>query len=173
MLLVFILVIILLIVIFILSCNIKLYITINNSGYKITVYFFILKKLCIYKSNLNSLSQNFKFKKNKSIGNRRSWIKYIRKLNVRADKIYSKIYISTSEVQSTAILTGILDSIIGVIISYLNVKITKDKFFYKVIPIYSSNKVLYIKIKCIFSSSLVHIISTFIRTKIGDVRNGR
>ena len=97
----------------------------------------------------------------------------IRKLNIRADYIYAKIYLGTSEVQSTAIITGILNSIIGIIISGLNIKITKDNFRYEVIPVYTSNIVFNLKIKCIFSSSLVHIISTFIKKKIGDVRNGR
>lgn len=173
MLLVFIFVVLLLIVILIVSCVIKFYITINDNGYKITICFFIFEKICIYKSNLNSLIKRFKKSKSRSMKDIKTNLKIIRKLNVKADKIYSKIYICTSEVQSTAIITGILNSIIGITFSGLNIKITKDNFIYKVIPIYSNKKVLHIKIKCIFSSSLVHIISTFIRTKIGDVRNGR
>ncbi len=173
MLLVFIFVLLLLIVILIFSCDIKLYITICDSGYKVTICFCILEKICIYKGDLNSLTKRLNKNKPKAIFNLKSVIRLIRRLNIIADKIYAKIYIGTSEVQSTAIITGILNSIIGIIISGLNVKITKDNLKYRVFPIYSSKKVFHVKIKCIFSIGLVHIISTFIKKKIGDVRNGR
>ena len=173
MLLVFIFLIISLIIISFLLCSIKLYITICDSGYKVTICFCILEKICIYKGDLNSLTKRLNKNKPKTIVDLKSVIRLIRRLNIIADKIYAKIYIGTSEVQSTAIITGILNSIIGIIISGLNVKITKDNLKYKVIPIYSSKKVFHVKIKCIFSIGLVHIISTFIKKKIGDVRNGR
>ena len=173
MLLVFIFFTIVSLIIFLFFSSIKIYITISDSGYKVTICVFILKKIRIYKHDLNLSAKGLKKNKSKAIVDKKNVINYIRKLNIRADHIYAKIYVGTSEVQSTAIVAGILNSIIGIFISCLNIKITKENCKYKVIPIYSSNIVFHLKIKCIFSTSLVHIISTFMKKKIGDVRNGR
>lgn len=172
MLLVFIFVIIFFIIVFILSCNIKLNISISDRGYRIMIYVFIFRKFCIYRINSNQLLKRIN-KKSYKIGDSKFILKFIKNLNIRADKLYAKLYVSTAEVQSTALISGILNNIITFLLLSLNVKITKNKIKYKVIPIYSSKKIFHVKFKCIFSISLVHIISTFIRTKIGDEINGR
>lgn len=172
MLLVFIFVIIFFIIVFILSSNIKVNIAISDNGYRIMIYVFIFRKFCIYRINSNQLLKRIN-KKSYKIGDSKFILKFIKNLNIRADKLYAKLYVSTAEVQSTALISGILNNIITFLLVSLNVKITKNKIKYKVVPIYSNKKVFHIKIKCIFSTSLVHIISTLIRIKIGDEMNGR
>lgn len=172
MLLVFIFVIIFFIIVSILSCNIKLNISISDRGYRIMIYVFVFRKFCIYRINSNQLFKRIK-KKSYKIGDSKFILKLIKNLNIRADKLYARFYISTAEVQSTALISGLLNNIITFLLVSLNIKITKNKIKYKVTPIYSKKKVFNIKIKCIFSISLVHIISTFIRIKIGDEINGR
>ena len=173
MLLVFIFFIAMLIIRAILSCNIKLNIIINDSGHKIIISALIFEKICIFKTDFYSLLKRIKSRKSRWRLKKKEIFNVIRNLNVRADEINARILIGTSEVQSTAIISGLVNTFIGIIFSSLKIKINKDNFKYKVIPIYSNKNVFHIKIKCIFSFSLVNIINTFIKLKIGDVKHGR
>lgn len=167
MLLVFIFIILVLLLILfgaIYSCNIRLNIIINNNGYKIVILVYIFGKICVYKTDFNTLTKRFSKKKHpKWMRNKKFIIKFIKGLDIKADKIDISAFISTTEVEPTAIFSGVLNSLIGIIIAYLNIHINKDDFKYKVVPVYSNKKVFYVKIKCIICLDLVHIISTINR----------
>ena len=76
--------------------------------------------------------------------------------NIDIKEIDLQLQIGTQDAGLTAILTGIISALLGIILR-------KPK--YEVIPIYSNNNVLKIKLKCIISIYLMQYIYSFIFKK--------
>ncbi len=81
------------------------------------------------------------------------------------EELYLKTDICTTDAICTSYLVALLSSIIAVGIELSQLKINPKKFYFKINPIYTDKKVLNIKLKCIISTNLVHIILIFFRSK--------
>ena len=74
-------------------------------------------------------------------------------------KFYLKIDISTTDCILTSYTVFILSNIIAFFIKFTNVKINLKNFKYMINPLYVNQKILDIKLDCIITTNLVHIIS--------------
>ena len=79
------------------------------------------------------------------------------KLNLK--KLDLKIDISTTDCILTSYTVFILSNIIAFFIKFTNVKINLKNFKYMINPLYVNQKILNIKLDCIITTNLVHIIS--------------
>ena len=79
-------------------------------------------------------------------------------LNI-SKKLDLKIDISTTDCILTSYTVFILSNIIAFFIKFTNVKINLKNFKYMINPLYVNQKILNIKLDCIITTNLVHIIS--------------
>lgn len=165
MLLVFIFVVILLVIIgAIISCNIKLNIYANNNGNKIGVLVYIYGKICILKLDIYKITKKMKKGKIPEWAKDKSFIiKLIRAINLKADDLKIKIKMGLTDASATAVLAGITESVIYVVVTILNVKVNNKEYYLNVIPDYSDHYVFDLKLKCIINLNLLHTINTIYR----------
>lgn len=147
----------------IITCNVKLNIYANSKGSKAVVSVFIYNKICILKTDVSKISK--KMDKNKIpewAKDKLFIIKTIRAIKVKADILKIKIKIGTTDAGATAVLVGIIESIVSAAITILNinVNVNSSKYYLKVIPDYSNKYVFALKLKCIINFNLLHTIST-------------
>ena len=166
-----------------LNINYKKHIQVN-SNYKITIKLCLFKKITIIKriinrqkidnSKINSKIKNInlgmimkKEKVNTDV------IKIIIKDMIEIVKIKLNIQIGTKDAGVTAVLVGIVSSIISIVFR-MKIENIKDQYF-KIRPIYNNENVLNIGIDGIFTIKLIHIINIIyilIKGK-GDDKNAK
>ena len=135
-----------------------------NKDSKIYVYLLLLNKIKVFKTNilkdgnskikLEKKDLDLIFFKNKDF--RIDYLELQKNRNIDIKEIDLQLQIGTQDAGLTAILTGIISALLGIILR-------KPK--YEVIPIYSNNNVLKIKLKCIISIYLMQYIYSFIFKK--------
>ena len=135
-----------------------------NKDSKIYVYLLLLNKIKIFKTNilkdgnskikLEKRDLDLIFLKNKDF--RIDYLELWKNRNIDIKEIDLQLQIGTQDAGLTAILTGIISALLG---------ITLRKPKYEVIPIYSNNNILKIKLKCIISIYLMQYIYSFIFKK--------
>ena len=120
---------------------------------------FLLRKFLkvdLTKTELHNRNLDIKFIKNKDIN-----IDYKDLLpDVEIEHINLHAQIGTEDAALTALLTGSISAILGIILK-------KPK--YEVIPIYSNKNLLKIKLDCIISAHLMQYIYKLIANKIKDL----
>ena len=139
-----------------------------NKDSKIFIYILIFKKIKLFKKNIRNIDkQKIKFQNRdldiKFFKDRDVKIDYkdlLQKLDIYFDKIDLNVQLGTQDAALTAILTGIIASILGIII-----KKTK----YQIIPIYANRNFLKIKLDCIFSVHLTQYIYKIISNKVKNL----
>lgn len=158
------LLIILLLIAAILSCNVKIIIEANNKGHIIYACLYVFKFICLYKTDISKINHKMK---NKNTLDKKRIIRIIRYLKLHLEELNIKIHIGANDSCITAILTGIINSVVYNIFSFFNLRINvkKNNFYISIIPVFENKKVLNIKFRCIISINLVHIISTIYRCK--------
>jgi len=138
-----------------------------NKESKIFVYLLIFKKIKLFKRDVKN--QKIKFRNKdidlKLIKNNDLKIDYrqlFQRANIYFDKINLNVQLGTEDAAITAILTGIISTVIGVIVQ-------KPK--YEIIPIYSNRNFIKIKLDCIISVHLMQYIYKLVSNKIKDLGN--
>lgn len=135
-----------------------------NKDSKIYVYLLLLNKIKVFKKNIKEIDFSkiklenkdidIHFLKNKDL--KINYLELWKNIDIDVKKIDLQLQIGTQDAALTAILTGIISALLG---------ITLRKPKYEVIPIYSNNNVLKIKLKCIISIYLMQYIYSFIFKK--------
>lgn len=157
------------IIVLIATTELRLCVSIKDMGFKSYLKIYVLKSILITKIDLTKKRK--KYIKNKRIRkkfknlskNKTKFIKEIYfvlkdvKLNLK--KLDFKIDISTTDCILTLYTVFILSNIIAFFIKFTNVKINLKNFKYMINPLYVNQKILNIKLDCIITTNLVHIIS--------------
>ena len=139
-----------------------------NKESKIYVYLLIFGKIKLFRKNAKNMKPpNFKIKNTdidiKVLKGKDLVINYVEMLkSIKIDikKIDVNMQIGTQDAAITAILTGIISSMLGIIIK-------KPK--YEIIPIYSNKDFIKIKLEGIFSIYLMQYIYKCIFAHLGSV----
>ena len=140
-----------------------------NSKCKITVKFYILKKIKylklditknkiekkLMKKNIERLKEKIEKDKNKFDIR---LLSDLGKLAIKFKKIDLKINFGLDDAAANAIMVGVLASGISVIIGYLTTKKVIEQNHWKIMPIYQNKNVLNIDLNCIISFKVIHII---------------
>ena len=157
------------IIVLIATTELRLCVYIKDMSFKSYLKIYVLKSILIAKIDLTKKRK--KYIKNKRIRkkfknlskNKTKFIKEIYfvlkdvKLNLK--KLDFKIDISTTDCILTSYTVFILSNIIAFFIKFTNVKINLKNFKYMINPLYVNQKILNIKLDCIITTNLVHIIS--------------
>lgn len=128
-----------------------------NKDYKIYLYFIIFKKLKIFKKNLKKInlknikieSKNIDIKILKNKDFKINYLELIKNVKIETKQIDLQIQVGTEDAALTAIVTGIISSILGIILK-------KPK--YEVNPIYNNKNIFKIKLEGIFTIYMMHYI---------------
>ena len=86
-------------------------------------------------------------------------IKALNELKIRTNKLNLYIKFDTKETAITAFLTAIISTLISIVLSRTTTKYEKEKYNYKVEPIFCTQNLFKICIDCIISLKMVHIIN--------------
>lgn len=125
-----------------------------NNDKKIYLYILIFGKIKLFKRKLDI--KNIKFR-NKNL--RIDYKPLLQNMKVNVKKIDLTVQLGTQDAALTAILVGIITTVVGVILR-------KPK--YEIIPIYSNKNFLKIKLDGIFSVHLMQYIYIIISKKIKE-----
>lgn len=157
------------IIVLIATTELRLCISIKDMNFKSYLKVYILKSILIAKIDLTKKRK--KYIKNKRIQkqfknlskNKTKFIKEIylilKDIKLNLKKLDLKIDISTTDCILTSYVVFILSNIIAFFIKFTNVKINLKNFKYMINPLYVNQKILNIKLDCIITTNLVHIIS--------------
>ena len=139
---------------------------INEDG-KIYVYLLLFNKIKLFRKNVRNIPMkdvkfetsdfDIKIFKNKDI--KINYLELIQNINIDIKNIDLNVNIGTEDAGITAILVGILDGILGIIIK-------KPK--YQILPIYANRNLLKINLNGIFTIYLMHYIYKFIKNNIKE-----
>lgn len=138
-----------------------------NEESKIYIFLVLFKKIKLFKKDIKNINlKNIKFQNKdidiKFLKNKDIQLNYRDILqNIEINKIDLYMQVGTQDAAVTAILTGIIAGILGVIIR-------KPK--YEVIPIYSNKNFLKINLNCIISFYLMQYIYKLISNKIENLK---
>ena len=124
---------------------IKLKINKINKAKNSTFY----KKVILNKIRKINETQSFKI----------SDIKALNELKIKTDKLNLYIKFDTKETTVTAFLTAIISTLISIVLSRTTTKYEKEKYRYKVEPVFCTQNLFKICIDCIISLKMVHIIN--------------
>ena len=86
-------------------------------------------------------------------------IKLLEKLNIKISKFKLYAILGLQSPIITAFLIAFLSSSIGIILSNLTKKWTKENYKYDIQPIYNNQNLYKIKLNCIIELKIVHIIN--------------
>ncbi len=166
---------IVIIIIVIMTAKVKIYLSVNNKNFKISIKIYILKNICIAKINPRKNKKRKKIKKAQKQKIKKVILKIIEKGNIYLEKLNLRIDICTSDPILTSYLVGAISNAVIFFIRRNNIKKDLKNCSYQIKPIYDNKKIFNIKFSSIISVNLVHII-TIICKKIIEWRcdqNGR
>lgn len=126
-----------------------------NKHSKIYVYLLIFNKIKLFKKNIKNINMKKMRFQNKDF--KINYKELIQNIDIDIKQIDLNIQLGTQDAALTAILTGIIAAGLGMILR-------KPK--YEIIPIYSNENFLKIKLECIFSVYLMQYIYKLIFNKI-------
>ena len=144
------------IIVLIATTELRLCVSIKDMSFKSYLKIYVLKSILIAKIDLTKKRKKYIKNKTKFIKEIYFVLKYV-KLNLK--KLDFKIDISTTDCILTSYTVFILSNIIAFFIKFTNVKINLKNFKYMINPLYVNQKILNIKLDCIITTNLVHIIS--------------
>ena len=156
------------IIVLIATTELRLCVSIKDMSFKSYLKIYVLKSILIAKIDLTKKRK--KYIKNKRIRKKfknlsKNKTKFIKKIyfvlkdvKLNLKKLDFKIDISTTDCILTSYTVFILSNIIAFFIKFTNVKINLKNFKYMINPLYVNQKILNIKLDCIITTNLVHII---------------
>lgn len=137
----------------------------TEANYKIIVKLYILKFIRIFKisiteekmkkKKINDFIQKLDIVKDKNVFEVKL-IDSLKRLNIKLEKMQLKVYLGTEDAAITAILIGIISTILGIILRNKTDNIENAKF--EAIPIYQDKNLLKIYLDGIFKTNMIHII---------------
>lgn len=153
------------------TLKIKLFIYIDGHIHKYYAKLYLFSFLRIGKFDLSKFNNKYKYNWNKKLKGAidfkliKKQLKEVkRNRKIKLEKLSIKADICITDAVLTSYFAALISAFIPLIIRLFNFKINYKKFFYRINPIYDSKKVLNIKVQCIISANLVHIISTISKT---------
>lgn len=168
MLLVFIL---LFLIVLIITTELRLFIDAKNKNFEVFLKIYIFGFICVGKVNLKKFKTKYGSTINLKMKNKinkaestKLFIKTIKKFPGRVKKFQSEINICTTDAVLTACSVALVSSTISFLLGIFRKKIKSDGVFYKVNPIYSGDIMINIKLQCIITVNLVHIITTIYKS---------
>ena len=108
----------------------------------------IYEKIKLGKINLKKLEQDFELRD----------LLQLKKLKAEITYLDLSLKVGTEDVILTSFIVFAISTLISVILPYLIKKYEKDKYKYKILPLYNNNA-YEIKFDCIINVKLVHIIN--------------
>ena len=120
-----------------------------NKDSKIYVCLVVFGKFKLFKNDIKKINLDKMKLKNKNIDLKIGFREILKNIKVQAEKVDLNIQIGTDNAAITAILVGVISSIIGIILR-------KPK--YQVMPIYSNKNLLKIRLDGIFTIDLMQYI---------------
>ena len=141
-----------------------------NKSSKITMKFYILKKIKMndtkIKNRIDKLKQKM-IKQNSNLKANINAIEVLRRSNFKMEKLNLKVYLGIEDAAFTAIFSGIISSIISIVLKDKIENLEIQKFH--VIPIYENKSILKIELDSIFEFSIANIIDIIKFLKKGRV----
>ena len=145
-----------------------------HNDYEISLNFYILKKIKIFKLSIiknklerEELKKQIKSKLKKDKNNFDiKFIDVIKKINI--EKANLALYFGTENAAFTAVTLGIISTILGIILN--------EKSIFKIVPIYQDRNILNLQFDGIFVLNKIHIIDIIIyvlKMKRRVNKNGR
>ena len=145
-----------------------------HNDYEISLNFYILKKIKIFKLSIiknklerEELKKHIKSKLKKDKNNFDiKFIDVIKKINI--EKANLALYFGTENAAFTAVTLGIISTILGIILN--------EKSIFKIVPIYQDRNILNLQFDGIFVLNKIHIIDIIIyvlKMKRRVNKNGR
>lgn len=98
-------------------------------------------------------------------------LKQVKKLQPELSYFYLESKIGVEDVIATSFLVTIISSIISILLPHMVKKYEKDKYHYKIVPLYINKNVYEIKFDCIIEMKMVHIINIlyyFLKKRRGE-----
>lgn len=136
-----------------------------NKDSKIFIYILFFEKLKLFKKNIRNIDKkrikfqnkdlDIKFLKDRDI--KVDYKDLLQKIDIYFEQIDLNVQLGTEDAALTAVLTGIISTVLGIIIR---------KPRYEIIPIYANKNFLKIKLDCIFSVHLMQYIIKVFSKKI-------
>ena len=135
-----------------------------NKDSKIYIYLLIFGKIKLFKNNVRNmdgknitfLNKDLDIKFFKDMDLKIDYKDLLQQIDIYFEQIDLNVQLGTEDAALTAILTGIIGAVLGVIIK-------RPK--YEIIPIYANKNFLKIKLDCIFSVHLMQYIYKVISNK--------
>ena len=106
------------------------------------------EKIKLGKIDLKKLEQDFKLRD----------LLQLKKLKAEIEYLNLELKIGTEDVILTSFIVAVISTLISIILPYLIKRYQKDKYYYKILPLYNNNA-YEIKFDCIINIKLVHIIN--------------
>ena len=136
-----------------------------NKGIKIWIRLKLFNKITFFKIKIDNnkldkskLKNNYnKIQKRLYKNKRKIILKQIKKMHINSKKFDFNIEIGTEDAAATALIIGVLSTLIGYLIGLI--RIGKNQTQWNVQPVYKNIKFLKIHLDCIFSINLTHIIN--------------
>lgn len=151
-----------------------------NKSSKITMKFYILRKIKIAEADLKKIKMNDTkiknridklkqkmIKQNSNLKANINAIEVLRRSNFKMEKLNLKVYLGIEDAAFTAIFSGIISSIISIVLKDKIENLEIQKFH--VIPIYENKSILKIELDSIFEFSIANIIDIIKFLKKGRV----
>lgn len=112
------------------------------------------------KINLEQKLKKIDLKKiKKDLPSKQEMKKISEKINVKLERFHLLLDLGTIDVIITSAIITIISSALGIVLSKLIKHYQKEKYEYKIVPIYQNKNVINLSLNCIIQVKMVHIIS--------------
>lgn len=98
-------------------------------------------------------------------------LRQIKRLKPRLSYLHTEIKIGVEDAIMTSFIVGIVSSMIGIIFPHVITKYRKNKYYYKIVPLYWNRNVYEFKFDGIIEIKMVHIINIlyyFLKKRRGE-----
>lgn len=154
-----------------------------NKDYKISIELYLFNKIRFFKLDITKnklekekIHKNIYKMEKQMIKNINSFdikiLKNLKYLQIKLKKLNLNIDIGLEDAATNAICVGTVSAIIAIILQKFTTK-ENNQYFWKITPIYQNRNLLNVKLDCIFSLKLIHIIYTIYVLKKKGEENDR
>jgi len=98
----------------------------------------------------------------KKIFSKNTW-EYIKMLDIKLSKLTMNIAIGTENAITVSYLTAFVSAAVSILLAFVIEDFKKEKYSYKVIPLYKNQNLLKMELNCIINVKMVHIMSVIMQ----------